>query len=190
MRAGVLAAAAVVFLAWSTAAANAATITRTFSVTASRFFDSTSNATPPVDPFTAKFTLTWDPTVDTDFSTTGITIDSININLLSGDPPFFSYIKSTDLMFIHGKCCVDSISSGTDDFVLNFNGAATSHPTLFTTFVLYTQAPYPISIFQSSLASISVAGVPEPATWALGLIGFAGLGARLRGSRRLRRRVA
>jgi hypothetical protein len=66
-------------------AAQAATIERTFDVTASDFFLTGGSSPPtPVDPVTLDFTLIWDPSVSvTSASTAGFTINAFNLP----DPP-------------------------------------------------------------------------------------------------------
>jgi hypothetical protein len=70
---------------------NAATITETINFTATGFAI-TAPAVPPINPVTGSFTITFDPTVAVpSFGGTSITLDSINISVVSPQPVVFDY---------------------------------------------------------------------------------------------------
>jgi hypothetical protein len=138
----------------------------------------------PTDPVTGSFTITFDPTLTYTDSTAGITLNSLNIPL--GSALSFSYVLTGGGELVVGGiddgAGVVQISPSTDDFYL--------HIFTFTTAPTFQQLGYseiatgPSSYFYNDLTnggsgSVSVTpviAVPEATTWAMMLLGFAGLG--------------
>jgi hypothetical protein len=174
------------------ASAQAATISDLVSFTASGF--STSGGAVPVDPVTGSFTITFDPTQTYTDQTAGISLNSLNISL--GSTLSFSYSPTgtnPDELIVGGLfdgASTVQYSPPTDDFWL-FITTFTASPTFDQ--VGYAQVSAGPNIFftdagAGGTGTVSVtpvtSGAPEPATWAMMLIGFGGLGASLRMRRR------
>jgi len=186
------------------APAQAATVTETYDFTLGNFVDPFAGATAPVSTVTASFTLTFDPTVSYSNETSGITVNALNLTLDSA-VGFSTYpgATPTDPYFISIggiENGAGDVFGGTNDFVLQLefaNEASLGSPTLplcsdpgyfcgpapADSYASgYTSSGYPNSFFAAT--SASVAAVPEPATWAMMLVGFGGLGAAMRSRRK------
>jgi hypothetical protein len=170
----------------SAGAANAALVHDLVSFTASDFTVGTGSDPAPVDPVMGSFTISFDPTQDYTDETAGITLDTLNIAL--GSALSFSY--STTGTFA-GILVVGGINDGassiifnpsTDDFWLFINNYASApsfkqlgytQTSVSTDNLFFTPDP-------GGTGSVTVTpitgGAPEPATWAMMLAGFAGLG--------------
>lgn len=139
-------------------------------------FTSNGGGAVPVSPVIGSFAVTLDPTLTYSQSTTGFTLNSVNINLggLNGGlPPRFSYTSSTDTFVFLGGL----ISSGTNGIALtlnNFTNAAT------VAALIYTQASVdPPSSFSSTTGTVSVTAspvVPIPGALPLFATGLGALG--------------
>ena len=195
---------AVVALASMGGAAQAATITKTYDFTLTNFVDPFAGATPPISTVTASFTLTFDPTVAVSNDTSDITINTLNAPLDSqlgfstgpGATPSDPYFISIGGI----ENGAGDVAGGTNDFVLQLefaNESSFDSPTLPLCsdpgFICgpapansiasgYTSANFPSSLFVATISSVTA--VPEPATWAMMLVGFGGLGAALRSRRK------
>jgi hypothetical protein len=168
-------------------AANAALVHDLVTFSASDFQIGEGSDPAPKDPVTGSFTITFDPTQTYSDSTSGIILDGLNITL--GSALSFSYSPTT----IPGVISADELIVGgvfdgaakvqytpsTDDFWLFINN--------FTTAPVFDQLGYTQTAVSSDnlfytvngTGSVSVTpltSVPEPATWAMLLAGFAGLG--------------
>ena len=180
-----------------TASAQAATVTDLVSFTAFGF--SASGGTPPVDPVTGSFTISFDPSQTYNDVSTGITLDTLNIAL--GSALTFSYsptgVSADELRVGGASDGADKVqfSPPTDDFWLYIDNFTTA-PSFQQ--VGYAQVAAGPNIFftvdaAGSGGTVTVtpvtSGVPEPASWAVMLAGFGGLGAAIRSRRRLARAI-
>jgi hypothetical protein len=183
------------------ASAQAAVVTKTYDVTFDTLIDPFDNQTPPIQPVTASFTLTFDPSVNYTNETSGITVNELNVPVSSAIGFSTGTDASGDLFMSIGgiENSAGDVGFGTNDFVLQlrFDGGDLDKPSLPlcsdpgfscgglpTTYASgYTTTSDPNSLFLGLVATVSPA--PEPATWAMMLTGFAGLGAALRMRRKL-----
>ncbi len=168
--------------------ARAAVITRTFDVTASGFglLDGPGSDT-PTDPVEINFTLTFDPSVSIEPTTTGLTVNTFNLP----DPVSYAYVASdVEPALVLGS--KPGISPPSTDCVL---GGGVSWCMNMSDPAGVPGAPN-VTLFQRGTADGSIWGTnnitinvvvgsagPEPAAWALLLLGFAAVAA----SRFLRR---
>lgn len=158
--------------------AGATMITRTYAFQATNFGNLTGRDPVPTDPVQGQVTVTFDPTMDAPDTTSGITLDSLNIPL--GFAIAFNYVTSNDRLHI-GGLPASTATSGTNDFVIQINAAATASPTFFQ--MIYTETCCFRSIWSSTSGNVSL--VPEPSTAALlgvGLLAITSL--RRRGAHR------
>lgn len=175
--------------------AQAALVTLTYDLTGANFLHSfapNGPAAAPVDPLQLNFTLTFDTGVDTaDGITDGLTVTSFNL-------PYalrYTYLASSDTLIIgtdpipYGACTTFSINA--DHFCAFIDNAATASASVgyddyYGTYYLSLGTPTG-GQWDAQTASLAVgtAAVPEPATWAMMIAGFALTGAALR-----RRRAA
>ena len=158
-----LTAATLVFLASVTSTiSRAALITETINFSYSNFTPVGS----PVDPWTGSFTITYDPSIG---NTSG-SLTAFSSNLL-GYGTFVWANPSPNKLVIGNHCSgssCDVFSTGVNQAFLDigdgFADIATTTNTQ-TTFLSFTSTIVP-----------QVAAVPEPSTWAMVILGFAGVG--------------
>jgi hypothetical protein len=169
-----------------TGVANAALVHDVVTFTASDFNIDVGPDSPPVDPVTGSFTISFDPTLSYTDETAGITLTSGSLNIALGSTLSFSYNAPTSMLpattlvvggIFDGAQQVQ-FSPSTDDFWLFIND--------FTTAPSFDQVGYSqtsvsaANLFDTHAGSVTVTpvtgGAPEPATWAMVLAGFAGLG--------------
>ncbi len=146
--------------------AQATILTRSFTVTASGF-----DVSPPVDPVTLSFTLTWDNSISQVNQTAGITLDSLNIPL--GSALAFQYTTGADFLTVGGiSAGVSAMTPGEDDLVFSIVNVSGPAPAL--TNALYILAPgFPFH--QTFTGTVTVSDVAEPATATLFGVGLLGL---------------
>lgn len=152
--------------------ANAATITRTYDITASGFqytFGPTGGT--PVDPVTEDITVTFDPSVATGPTSAGLTITNFNLPYSSE----FTYTPGGVL-----TVATDPISGGFLD-TPNTYGLFINDPLTTVSSIFFAQTNAAGETW--SVSNIENTAIPEPATWAMMLLGLFGLGAVLRRAR-------
>ena len=152
--------------------ASAATITiENITFAASDFYDFlASGDSIPTDPVNGNLTLTFDPTQTYTNETTGISLSSLNIPL--GSPLSFSYVPGGDLSIGGSSQGSNIVQVGTDDFFLDSFSSGWSFG--------YTGSASPGAFFVPRALSVVTSGVPEPATWAMMLMGFGLIGGTMR----------
>jgi hypothetical protein len=166
------------------ASAHAALVNRTFNLVATDFQQVFgSDPTLPPSPVTMNFTLKFDDSAYIDTTTTGLTVNSFTLPYTAE----YQYFSATDAIslatYLTAPATCDSTASSFCAFI---NDATSSTPTLI--FFQHSLPTY--NVWRASSMSMTYTdarggggvgpGVPEPATWAMMLIGFGGLGAQLR----------
>jgi hypothetical protein len=147
----------------------------------------------PTDPVTGSFTITFDPTLTYVDQTVGITLKSLNIEVDSALS--FDYSPTGNMHGDADELVVGGLEDGADsaqikptvfnDFILHiltYSSTPTFQQVLYTTTsgtpntnLFFTDLP------ESGTGSVTVTPiipgvVPEPSTWAMMVLGFAGLG--------------
>jgi hypothetical protein len=147
----------------------------------------------PTDPVTGSFTITFDPTQTYVDQTVGITLKSLNIEVDSALS--FDYSPTGNTHGDADELVVGGLQDGADmallsptvfnDFILHiltYSSTPTFQQVLYTTAsatpntnLFFTDLP------ESGTGSVTVTpiipgAVPEPSTWAMMFLGFAGLG--------------
>jgi PEP-CTERM motif len=162
------------------------------SFTAGGFASAYSGQPAPEDPVTGSFTIVFDPTLTYTDSTAGITQTSLNI--VSDSALSFDYSPTGNGNGFADELVVGGIEDGagsvqyapsTNDFIL--------HIYTFTTGPVFQQVVYSQTTYSDALwyndpmgvggpeigygsVTVTEVPVPEPSTWAMMGLGFAGLG--------------
>jgi hypothetical protein len=187
--------------------AKAATVTETYDFTLSNFVDIINNATAPIPTVTGSFTVTFDPLVSVSNQTTGFTFNTTP-GLPSDSPIGFTEFAASsptgDTTIAVGgtELGANELIGNTNDPIVFFNIPNASEPA-DASLVICSQPGFSCgnftgnetvyasgyaladtsSIFFATTETVNSA-VPEPATWAMMLVGFGGLGAAMRTRRK------
>ncbi|WP_293382562.1 PEPxxWA-CTERM sorting domain-containing protein [Phenylobacterium sp.] len=189
--------------------AKAATVTETYDFTLSNFVDIINNAPAPIPTVTGSFTVTFDPLVSVSNQTTGFTFNT-SPGLASDSPIGFSVFAASsptgDTTIAVGgtELGANELTGFTNDPIVFFDIPNASDPAK-ASLVVCSQPGFSCgnfsgnetvyasgyaladssSVFFATVESVSpAAGVPEPAAWAMMLVGFGGLGAAIRARRK------
>jgi hypothetical protein len=161
--------AGVVFAAASSVA-HAATMERTFDVTASDFSLASGSSDPAaVDPVTLNFTLVWDPSIVTAPTASGLTVNAFNLPYSS----VFASDTAGELTLGQNLAKADDcLVGGGLTYCLFMSNSTGANPT--AAFDQFTSDGEWVA--GSVTVTASPLATPEPSTWALMLIGFGGVG--------------
>ena len=165
------------------ASAHASIISRDFHLTASRFSLYCCAASPgPVDPVTLDITLNFDNSADVQATTAGMTLNSFNLL----DTVQFAYTAFGDGLTIATDIPdTFSCNSHANSFCAFIHDASSANPTL----IFFQQVTASSGAWRADTLSLTFTdnvrdgGVPEPAAWAMMLLGFSGVGAMVRARR-------
>jgi hypothetical protein len=151
--------------------ANAAVVTKSYSITATNFENGA-----PTDPVTGIFTFTFDNAAPITLpSPAGLTLTGFNVPYTG--PALFSFTKGSDMLIVGNNIGLGSftVSPATPGFGFAMLGVS-STPTISN----FTYSANGKLWHSSNVTVAAVAGVPEPATWALMMLGFGGVGYAMR----------
>jgi len=188
--------------------AKAATVTETYDFTLSNFVDIINNAPAPIPTVTGSFTVTFDPLVSVSDQTTGFTFNT-SPGLASDSPIGFSVFAASsptgDTTIAVGgtENGPNELAGFSNDPIVFFDIPNASDPAN-ASLVVCSQPGFSCgnfsgnetvfasgyaladssSVFFATVETVAPAGVPEPATWAMMLVGFGGLGAAMRARRK------
>ena len=140
----------------SPSASHATTVTQSYTFSFSGFTPSGA----PVDPWSGSFTITYDPILPTHGS-----FDAFSSNLPASYGTFV-WVNLIAGLYIGDDCnmFVCGIQTGTNNAWFFTPGGAAAYST-------------PSVIYESSSGgAVLASAVPEPSTWAMMLLGFAGIG--------------
>lgn len=158
------------------ASAHAAVMTREYELDASRFELFFGSASPgSIDPVFLNFGLTFDNSADVGPTTSGLTLLGFNL-------PFgieYAYTAATDHLTIGTDIDPGSCASGANSFCAFVHDATSAAPDL----TFFQQVTASNGVWRANVLSVDVTdtpGVPEPASWALMILGFGAAGALLR----------
>jgi hypothetical protein len=200
--------AAATALACLASGAKAATVTETYDFTLSNFVDIINNAAAPIPTVTGSFTVTFDPLVSVSNQTTGFTFNTTP-GLVSDSPIGFTVFAAssstgdTEIAVGGTENGANEVGEGSNDPIVFFNIPNASDPAdaslvvcsqpgftcgNFTGNETVFASGYALggtsSVFFATTEAVTSAGVPEPATWAMMLVGFGGLGGAMRARRK------
>jgi hypothetical protein len=155
----------------TTTQANAAVVTKSYSITATNF-----ESGAPTDPVTGIFTFTFDNAAPITLpSLAGLTLTGFNVPYAG--PALFSFTKGSDMLIVGNNIGLGSfsVSPATPGFGFAMLGVS-STPTISN----LTYSAGGKLWHSSNVAVAEVSAVPEPATWALMMVGFGGMGYAMR----------
>ena len=160
--------------------ADAAMITRTYNVIGTNIANIVGNTPSPFAAINLSFTVSFDPLVQASNQTSGLTLNSTNLSLGSGFA--YAFIPNNNNRLVVGGLAngVFGISSVNDDFTLDLSNATSLFPSVST--FQFSTAATPGNAYRAFSNSVTVP-VPEPASWALLLLGFGAVGVTLRSRR-------
>jgi hypothetical protein len=168
--------------------------TETYDFTLGGFVNFTGDgATPPIASITGSITLDFDPTVAARTSTSGLTVNSLSDASIDTPMAYSVFLPGTlpgisSYIIEFGGTSGGAAATipGTNDFLLALqfpDAGSLGDPTLFCCAITeanisafgsnYTQVGEP-SAFYATTGNVSA--VPEPSTWTMMILGFAGLG--------------
>ncbi|WP_293458401.1 PEPxxWA-CTERM sorting domain-containing protein [Phenylobacterium sp.] len=172
-------------LAMSAGQAGAVTITKIVDFSATGFTG--APGVTPTDPVTGSFLITLDTTQDYTNDTADIQLLSLNIDL--GSTLSFNYSTTgayAGWLYVGGlQLGPDFVQFFSNDFYLQLADFGTS-PSFNQLGYTKANGDYYYTTSPTSGSVTLTDPVPEPAAWALMLLGFGGLGSALRRSRRVR----
>jgi hypothetical protein len=182
-------------------------VTETYDFSLSNFVDIFGNSPAPFPTVTGSFTVTFDPLVSVSNQTTGFTFNTTP-GLPSDSPIGFTVFGASsptgDATIAVGgiEAGANEVVQDTNDPIVFFNIPNASDPA-DASLVICSQPGFScgdftgnVTVFASGYALAGTdsvffatdeavtSGVPEPATWAMMLVGFGGLGAAMRTRRR------
>lgn len=167
------AAAALMLMLGTSATAQAAVVFKTLQLTASGF----NGTAAAIDPISILFSLNFDNSTSFSDNTTGITQLSNN----AYGPLKFGYDAGTDLLSLVGGTTASAgpggCGNGASSFCSFINNISSTTPT--SNFMIQGASDNTFS-FASRVNIQNAAPVPEPAVWAMMLVGFGIVGGALR----------
>jgi hypothetical protein len=175
-----LAAISAAALVTPTTQANAAVVTKSYSITATNF-----ESGAPTDPVTGIFTFTFDNAAPITLpSPAGLTLTGFNVPYAG--PALFSFTRGSDMLIVGNNIGLGSfsVSPATPGFGFAMLGVS-STPTISN----LTYSAGGKLWHSSNVAVAEVSAVPEPATWALMMVGFGGMGYAMRRKPKVSTRV-
>lgn len=168
-----LAAAALMLMIGTAGNAHAAIIMKTLQLTASGF----NGTAAAIDPISLVFSLNFDNSADFSDNSTAITQISNN----AYGPLKIGYLAGSDLLTLVGGSTASAgpggCSNGASSFCSFIEGISSATPT--SSFMIQGASDNTFS-FASRVSIQNAAPVPEPAVWAMMLVGFSMVGAALR----------
>lgn len=169
--------------------ASAAVITRTFYFVATDLFTNANPLAPPpaIASFSGSFKISFDPALNYLGSNNHFgTLNSLSLGY--GGPLNFFYLAGSgnlsSQMYVGLNGAGNSVAN-TNDFSIFINGAETNAPDLFLATYAASGDPNFYAGVQGTITfSDAMAGVPEPASWAMLIAGFGLTGSAMRRTKR------
>lgn len=161
--------------------AEAAQIIRQYTATGSNFqLFFGSGLAAALDPLTFVFTVNFDNSANLSQQTAGLTVQSNPLNM----PTSFGYSATTDFLSFGPLTSPSGCGNSIEQACLFITGATGAAPSL--SFMLQSRGvPGSNSVYRAQNFALSFTdGVPEPATWAMMLLGFGAAGGMMRYRRR------
>jgi hypothetical protein len=153
-----------------------ADITRIFFIEATDFrLDVGPGGEPPAEPVTVSLTVTFDPSKDILATTSGLTVNSFSLPFMTQ----FAYDKAQDTLVFGTDPAPAACDVDADSWCAFVDNATEAFPFVEKFFVSTENS----SLWVAQHTMLDVGGAPEPSTWTLVILGFAGMSWRLiRGS--------